>query len=460
MTTPQVAVIGGGAAGLSAALRLHELGVTPVLLEADAAVGGVIRTVRRDGWIAEAGPNTLAEPEPAVRAMLDAAGLGPETVRATATNARRYLVHQGVPIAVPRSVGELVSWPVLSTAGRMRLLKEPFVRAGDPDLEESVDGFVRRRLGDEMAERVFDPLIAGTSAGDPSRLLVRYALPRMLEWEQRGGSLLKGAMRSGMDARRRSGKSRASPKGSWSCRDGLSQLSDKLSTALGDSIRTGVQVAQVVRRTDGFEVVDAVGQRERFDAVVCAAPARALAGIAFGAPADEVLAEVAAVPHASLATVSLGYRREQVAHPLDGYGLLVPFRERRQILGTLFASSLFDGRAPDGHVLLTTFVGGTRQAELAAWAEADLVAMVRSELAELLGARGDHVFAVVARWPECQPQAVAGHTARLVAVASVESSLPGLAFAGSWHDGLALGDVMRGGRAAVDRLAARMPWMA
>jgi len=453
--TPRIAVIGGGAAGLLAAVQLLELGAEPVLLEASPATGGVIRTIRRDGWIAEAGANSIAEPAAEVRALLDAAGLGSRTVRTSSANARRFLVHQGRLVAVPSSVGELVSWPVLSAAGRMRLLKEPFIKAASANAEETVDAFVRRRLGDEMAARVFDPLIGGSTGGDPSALLVRYVLPRLLEWEQLGGSLLKGAMRAGMDARRRAGRASATPRGHWSCPDGLAEVPTHLTALLGSRVRTGVRVVAIAPAPGGFDVTDACGQRERFGAVVCAVPARAYESMHFESLDAGALAELAAMPHASVATISLGFRRADVEHALDGAGALAPFCEQRLILSTLFASSLFPGRAPEGHVLLTSSVGGVRRPELAALPEGELVALVQKELAALLGVRGKPRFQLVTRWAESQPQAVVGHTTRLAAVDTLEQASPGLVFAGAWRDGLPLADVMRGGIAAANRFWSR-----
>ena len=390
--TPRVAVIGGGAAGLAAAAQLRALGAEPKLLEASRTTGGVIRTVRRDGWIAEAGANSVAEPTPDVRALLDAAGLGPRTLRTSSASARRYLVHQGKLVAVPSSVGELVSWPVLSAAGRMRLLKEPFIKSAPADAEETVDAFVRRRLGDEMAERVFDPLIGGSTAGDPAQLLVRYVLPRLVEWEQLGGSLLKGAMRAGMDARRQASRASAAPRGNWSCPNGLAEVPERLTAFLAPQVRTGVRVVAVTAVAGGFDVADASGQRERFSGVVCAVPAGVLGSLRIDGADADALGMIAAIPHASLATVSLGFRCADVEHSLEGSGLLVPSCEQRPILSTLFASSLFPGRAPEGHVLLTSFVGGVRHPELAALPEGELAALVQQELAALLGVGVSHAF--------------------------------------------------------------------
>lgn len=452
MSAPRVAIIGGGAAGMIATLTLRARGVAATLLESSPQIGGVIRTVRRDGWIAEAGPNSLGEPEPAIRALLDGIGLADRTVRADPTQSRRYLLHQGKLVAVPRAVGELLAWPVLTASGRMRLLKEPFVKPVADDVEESVDAFVRRRLGDEMATHVFDPLVAASCAGDSRTVLMRYAFPRLVEWERLGGSLLKGSMRAGMEARRKAGKSRGVPAGPWSCPGGLAEIAERVADSLGGAVKTGVRIAAVAATGAGYEVTDTAGQRERFAAVIAAVPPRAFRDLRIDVPGAEILDAVDAVPHASLATVSLGFRRDQVEHPLDGHGLLTPSCERKQILGTLFASSLFSGRAPEGQVLLTSFVGGVGQERLASIPAAQLVDLVREELSGLLGITGRESFSEVSQWPASQPQAVAGHGARLAAVEALEAATPGLCFAGAWRDGLSLVDATRSGQQAADRV--------
>ncbi len=452
----RIAIVGGGAAGMTAALQLRARGLDFTLLESAASLGGMIHTVADHGWVVEAGPNALAEPEPAVRALLDGAGLTPSVLRPDPRHTRRFLVHSGKLVAVPRSVGELVAWPVLSAGGRMRLLKEPFVKAAPADAEESVEAFVRRRLGDEMLERVFDPLLAGATAGDPAQVLMRYAFPRLVEWEHAGGSLLRGAMRAGMDARRKAGRGRGVPGGIWSCRGGLAEIPRRIEAFLGDAVRTRTRVVEVHRVDAGYRVVDATGHAEEYAAVLCAIPATGYRGLRIEVPGAEVLQAIAQAPSASMASVSLGFRREEVSHPLDGHGLLAPFCERRSILGTLFVSSLFPDRAPAGHVLLTSMVGGTRRADLAARPADELVALVRSELEELLGARGEPQFSLVTHWPDSQPQAVAGHTERLAAVQDLERGTQGLAFAGAWHDGTALADAMRSGRIAANHLAGQL----
>lgn len=453
MSGRRVAVIGGGIAGLVAARRLMELGCDPLLFEASGRVGGAIETVAREGWLAEAGPNTVMEPEPAVRELLDRAGLAQRIVRPGPAVKRRYLVHDGVPVTVPLSPGELVSTPILSLAGRLRLLKEPFVAKGDDDPGETVDAFARRRFGDEVATRLFDPLVAGTSGADPARVLVRYSFPKLVEYERAAGSILKGAMRSRSQARRRGEVLGGSL---WSCQGGLGEVPVHLAAALDGRVHLGRRVRQVASDGVAFKVTLDDGAVEQVDAVCFASPARAFAAIDVTVPGGEALAATATIPHSSLASVSLGYRRSDVTHPLDGFGVLAPSCERRRILGVLFPSSLFSGRAPEGHVLLTTFAGGMRNPEVSALDDEELVAVVRAELHALLGVSGEPVFREVRRWRDTLPLAVEGHADRMAPVLALEASQARFAFAGGWHGGLGVNDVMLSGLRAAERLASSL----
>lgn len=453
MTARRVAVIGGGLAGLAAAGHLRRFGATAFVFERADDVGGVVHTRQHDGWVIDTGPCLAAEPDAAVRAMLGAAGVDECTVRASPAGATRYIVLDGVPVPLPRTTAEFTSSPFLSIAGRLRLLKERFIPAQADAGDESVDRFARRRFGDEMADRMFDPLIASTCAGAPTEILARYAFPGLVGHERQSGSGLQGSARAGIAARRRA---KGRPTGSWSCDAGMQQLPRRLASWIG-RVRTGASVDAVAATPTGVDI--SVGSsRELFDAVIFATPARALGAIRVELPDGHRLHEVAAMPMASIAAVSLGFRRDQVAHPLDGSRLLVPSVENRDILSVVFPSSVFPGRAPRDHVLLTTFVGGARHPELLDRGDAALIALVRAELAELLGANGAPVMHDVTIWRDALPQAVAGHGDRLAAADAIEAAAGRAAFAGAWRDGLSIGEVMLGGMHAAERLAQRQDW--
>jgi oxygen-dependent protoporphyrinogen oxidase len=356
-------------------------------------------------------------------------------------------------VALPRTTGELTSSPLFSIAGRLRLLKERFIPARREADDESVDSFARRRFGDEIADRMFDPLVASTCAGDPRQIVARYAFPALVGHERKAGSGLQGSARAGMESRRRA---RGRPTGSWSCADGMQQLPQRLAEWIGE-VGAGTPV-RAVAALDGRIDVSTDGDTRSFDAVLLATPSAVLGEMQLDLPEAHRLHAVITMPAASVVSVSLGFRREQVAHPLDGSRLLVPSIEGRSILSVVFPSSIFPDRAPADHVLLTTYVGGARRTDLLELGTSELIALVQGELGELLGVRGDPAVSDVTHWRNALPQAIAGHGERLAAAEAVEAASDRVAFAGAWRDGLSIGEVLSGGMHAAQRLVARLGW--
>lgn len=438
-----VAVVGGGVTGLAAAYRLHSRGHLVTVYEAAPRVGGVVRTERREGYLAEAGPNTLTEPDPLVAALLEELGLAGRRVEAAEAARTRYVVRGGRPVALPSSPSDLLTTRAFSLGAKLTILAEPFLRRGEPAGEESVAGFVRRRLGGEVLDYAADPFVAGIYAGDPAALSIRHALPRVYALEGEHGSLVRGAFARGRRSLR-----------PFSFPDGLGEIPLALAARLGDRIRSDAPVQTIARAAPGW-LVRGADDETRHDAIVLAVPAHAFAALRMEGPSGARLAELAAIPHAPVGVVTLGFRCGDVAHRLDGFGVLVPAVERRRVLGTLFSSTLFPGRAPPGHVALTTFVGGARQPELAALEAGAMVALVQAELAELLGARGEPTFRHVVRWSRAIPQYVVGYKRWLDLMAEIERANPGLFLAGSYRGGVALGDALRSGLEAAMRVEGR-----
>jgi oxygen-dependent protoporphyrinogen oxidase len=447
-----IAVIGGGVTGLAAAYRLQRLGFDPRVYEAAPEVGGVARTERRGGFLAETGPNSLTTPKPAVAALLTELGLADRLLEANPAARKRYIVRDGRLTPLPASPLQFVTSPLLSPAAKLTLLREPFVPRSDPDTEESIADFIRRRLGGETLDYVVGPLVGGIYAGEPDALSVRHALPKVYALEQEHGSLAAAAVAQFGSRRRRSSGSRNRI---LSFPTGMGELAEGMAQRLGDRICTGSAVLKIARQDMTWTVTTARAEA-RMDAVVFAGPGYAFGEIAFHCDGGERLRELADIPYAPVAVVVLGFARGAVAHPLDGFGVLVPAVERRRVLGVLFSSSLFPGRAPDDHVTLTAFVGGVRQPELAGLARASLVALARDELTDLLGAFGEPVFQHVAVWPRAIPQYVLGYGRWLEIVEQVEAANPGLALAGSYRDGVSLGDAIASGLAAGDRVGVHL----
>jgi len=450
-----VGIIGGGITGLTAAFRLQQRGVAVTLYEATERVGGVIRSAQRDGYLAEFGPNTILETSPKIASLVHDLGLDEQRLYSDPRAARRYIVRGGRPLSVPGSPVAFFTSALFSASAKLHLLREPFVPPASPDVEESVSELVRRRLGQEFLDYAINPLVAGIYAGDPARLSVKHAFPKLHALEQRYGSLIKGQLLGARERKRRAEVSKqTAPKVSF--RGGLQDLIEGLQAKAAGSLRLHTAVRRVARADPGWRVIATVDGGEvaaGHTAVLFAAPTYQLAGLQVEAGPGLSLAPLADVRYPPVASVVLGFRREDVAHPLDGFGMLIPQVERTSILGTIFSSSLFPNRAPAGHVTLTSYVGGTRAPELASRPEEELVARTCEDLRRILGVTGRPTFQHVVVYPKAIPQYEVGYGRFKDLLTQVETRAPGLFFAGHYRDGISLGDSIVSAHDVAERIA-------
>ena len=453
-TDVDVLVIGGGISGLATAFGLQRRDARVEVLDAGTRAGGVIGTVHRDGALYETGPNSALDTTPLINELLDQLGIRDERADASAVAATRFIVRGGKLIALPMSPGAFLTTPAFTLGAKLRLLREPFVAPAPPDAEESIAAFVRRRLGTELLDYAIDPFVSGVYAGDPEQISVLAAFPRLHALEQKHGSLIKGQIK-GARERRQSAEKAKNTAGSFSFRGGMQTLTDALARAVG-RVTTGVHVQNIERNADGAWTVagtrggEAVVRRAR--SVVLAAPAYATAKLVRElAPA--ATQGLAAIPYAAIASVATAYLRSDIAHSLAGFGFLVPKKERRKILGSLFSSSMFEGRAPAGTVLLTSFVGGLRNPELTAQSDAGIAQLVQGELESLVGARGEPQWLAITRWTHAIPQYNLGHRERLRPVEAAERALPGLFFCANYRGGVSVGDCIKSAHAMADTVS-------
>ncbi|MCC7326412.1 MAG: protoporphyrinogen oxidase [Burkholderiales bacterium] len=445
-------VVGAGISGLTVAHSLQKRGRSVVVLESTPRAGGVIATVRRDGSLYERGPNSTLDTSPRIGELLGELAIGAERADADAIAARRFIVRGGRLRELPASPSAFATTGTFTPAAKLRLLREPFIAPAPEGAEESIATFVRRRLGGEFLDYAIDPFVAGIYAGDPERISVAAAFPKLLALEQKYGSLIKGQVR-GARERRKGRETAKNTAKSFSFRQGMQTLTDALAARL-PGLECEVRVGSLARDATAFVVAgkrdgDAIVRRAR--SVVLAAPAPA-AGAIVVAVAPDAARALAGIAYAPIAIVVSVYRREDVGHPLAGFGFLVPKKESRSILGTLFSSSMFEGRAPEDTVLLTTFAGGRRNAEVLDLPDESLAATVRGELADLVGARGMPVWQEIVRWPQAIPQYDLGHLDRLRHVAAAEAAVPGLFFCANYREGVSVGDRIERG----DAMAARV----
>lgn len=447
-----IAVVGAGISGLTAAHSLAAAGHDVVVLDRRQAPGGRICTERREGFLVEHGPNSLMSPAPGAESLIETLGLDHDRIERGERVRHRYLVRNGRVHALPLDPLGFFSSGFFSLAGRLRLLAEPFIPAEAKD--ESVAEFVRRRFGRELLDYVFDPLVGGIYAGDPERLSVSALFPQLKRLERAHGSIVRGVL-----AARRSdltGKFDPRRRRLFTFRNGMGSLPDRLVRSLSGRVHFGVRVEAVApMRVGGFrldvresDVLSAL----RVASVVVALPAYAAARVVQPLSAD-VAASLAAIDHPPLAVVALGYRAGDVDHPLDGLGVLTPTVERRSVLGVLFSSTLFAGRAPPGHVLLTAYVGGARQPDLALLPREQLQHLVAQEARDLLGVRGEAVFSTVRYWRRGLPQPDLGHDRRIAALRGLETEWPGLFVTGNYVAGVSAAACIDAAQAVASRAA-------
>lgn len=444
-----VLIIGAGLTGLSAAFALTKSGLAVTVLESSARPGGAVQSERTEGFLVEHGPNSMMTNDPVVEEFLRDAGLADKIVSPQAK--KRFLVRDGCPVALPSSPAGAVSTPLFSLAGKLRVLAEPFIPRGTAD-DESLADLVRRRLGSEVLNYAIEPFVAGIYAGNPEKLSARHAFPKLWNLENKHGSFIRGAVRL-----RRSGP----PQKMISFRDGMGELPARVGEVLGDRLRCGVRLEAIRREADNrWHVMWSEGGATRelnCAAVVSTVPAFAVDGLPWSADLRESLGVLREIGYPPVTVVALGFRRAEVKHPLDGFGMLVPAAERRRILGTIFSSSLFPARAPADHVLLTTFTGGARQPQLAEMGDDALVDDVCADLRELLRLRGAPVFRKIIRWPRAIPQYNTGYGKILAALESLEAAWPGLHLAGNYRGGIAAGQCIQNGLRLAEKLAASQP---
>ncbi len=457
---PHVIVCGAGLTGLTTAWHLRQAGIDVTLVEATDDVGGVMRSTRRDGYLVEHGPNSCMLTAP-LAALVDALELTPLLRVAAPQAQRRYIVRDGRPLVVPASPPAMLRSPLFGTMAKLRVLAEPFISRRTTSTDESVASFVRRRLGSEPLSWAVDPFVSGVYAGDPEQLSVRHAFPRLAALEREHGSLIRGML-----AAARSRRGAGAMSGPASARATMVSFADGMATlprSLADSVghanilrRTGVVAISSPVRDRAQVVVEHDGARLTLtaDAVISTLPLHALSQLDLGRAAHAAVARLATVPYPPVSSLALGFRRADVSHALDGFGVLVPSAERKRILGVLFSSTLFEHRAPDDSVLLTCFMGGARQPEIGRMGTAELLTLVQPELASILGVTGAPTFVQHTVWPHAIPQYNLGHDEVSSAADAVEAAVPGLIVDGQFRRGVSVGDCIAAGALIATRAAA------
>jgi len=447
----RVVVIGAGVAGLSAAREVRALRPDAELhvLEASDRPGGLVDTERTpEGFLLEHGPDSVGTQKPAGLAVVRDLGLEGEVVGSDEGPRSSFMVHQGrlVPLPTgmiamsPSAAWSVMRSPLFSVKGKARIAMEPFVPSRVTGEDESIGGFFRRRFGDEMVDRMLDPVLRGIYGAPIDELSLGVTMPRLALLERKYGSVAAGMAK--VSRMRRSGEA---PPPLFTLRGGMGALTDRLAAELNGRVRYGAAVSSLTRGQGGWRVRLEDGGELEADRVIVAAPAWAAARM-IEAPDPELAALLGDVSHGPMVSVSLGFRAVDVPHPMEGTGFVVPANVDRSISACTWSSRKWPGRAPEGTALIRAFV---RDATLS---DAEAIDAMRVDLRDLMGIEAEPVFTRVRRRGRALPRCGVGHLDRVARMEERGAELGGLALAGNSQRGVGIPDCIESGAAAAARL--------
>ncbi len=461
----RIAVCGAGLSGLSLCYALQESSVAAgrpaeiFLFEAEGRTGGKVRTIKQNGYLVEWGPNGFLNNKPDTLELCRRLGIDGLLLPSSDAARRRYIYAGGALHVLPETPGAFLRSRLLSWPAKLRLMGEIFVPPAPSDYDQTLAGFATRRLGRQALERLIGPMASGVFGGDPETMSLKSCFPRIHELEQDYGGLFKAMIRLGIEKKRakKAPSEKSGPAGPGgvltSFTGGLEVLTRSLQDAFKGEIFLGTPVRRVEKAQEGGYVVHSDGGAGPFrvDAVVSASPAYAAAE--FLAPIDPAIPETLnRIPYAPMSVVCFGLRTEDAGRPLDGFGFLVGMREGRRILGTLWDSSIFPGRAPEGRCSLRSMAGGARDAVTPFLPDGEVVGIVKSDLNAIMGLTAEPEFVRVFSHEKAIPQYVVGHGEKVGRCDALESRHPGLFFAGNSLRGVGINDCVREAWAVSDKI--------
>jgi oxygen-dependent protoporphyrinogen oxidase len=486
----RIAVIGGGISGLAAAHRLLSLAPNThvTLFESSRRLGGIIRTEEADGFLMELGPDSFITNKPAAITLCEELNYLPQLISTDARYRRSLVLSKGRPLPVPDGFMlmapekplALLTSPILSIAGRLRLLAEYFIPPKAAAADESLASFVRRRFGSEALDRLVQPLVGGIYTSDPERLSLKATLPRFLDMEASHGSVIRACLAQRRathtpDQNPDTGSGSGARYGLFAApAHGLGNLVTALEQFLRNCpsmhFRLGTPVLNVspvpqspVPQPPAFQTeqpptliprwqLQTPSNTEEFDAIIITLPAWAAAEILDHQHTTDLRNALQSIPFASSAIVVSGHQLTDFTHPMDAFGLVVPAVEKRQILAVSFSSRKFLNRAPDGHIVLRTFLGGAMQPEILQLDDTAILDAVNKELTQIFGMKREPLFAEVVRYPRAMPQYEVGHAERLARIEKQLAACTGLSLAGSSYYGVGIPDSIASGRSAAEQM--------
>ncbi|HEY6906282.1 MAG TPA: protoporphyrinogen oxidase [Ignavibacteriaceae bacterium] len=449
----KVVVIGAGISGLTPAYFLAKEGFEVIVLEKKREVGGSIETVREKGFLFDRGPNSGLETTPVLSKIVAELRLGDDLVYANKEGSKRYILRDNMLHPLPMNPAAFIKTKLFSGKAKVRLFAEPFIGRSKDGYYQSISDFVKRRLGQEFLDYAINPFVAGVYAGNPEELSVKSSFPKLYELEEKYGGLIVGTVKSIKERRQRAEKSKQSAR-MFSFKEGMQKLPAALAAWLGERVHTFCDVTSIEKTGDRYRIkYNNAGHPKEIDCDILISTVPAYIAAELFRTWDEKLTEhLGAVYYPPVLALMLGYNKESIRQALDGFGFLVPAKERRSFLGAIWSSVIFPDRADDDKAAFTLFVGGARDPEVGNIDKEILIKKVRAEFEKIMGITEEPVYTGYKYWAKAIPQYNLGYIEHERYFDDFENKNPGLFFSGNYRGGISIGDCLKNGELLADKI--------
>ncbi len=453
----KIIVLGAGISGLSTAFWLNDDGFDLTVLEAKNEPGGSMETRRKDGFLIDYGPNSGLETTPLIGRIVEAVGLKNEMIYASETANKRYILKNNQLYALPTGPAAFLKTGLFSPKAKLRLLAEPFIGKSEDGYYQSISEFVKRRLGQEFLDYAINPFVAGVFAGNPDHLSVQSAFPKLYRLEELYGGLIKGLI---LGARERKKQAEVSKQHArlFSFKNGMQDLPKAIAGKLGDNAKYRCRVEKITKFKDKFKVLYNQGgslEENTFDIVISTVPAYKAASI-FSDFDMALLNHLKEIYYPPVKVLYLGFRKNAIGQPLDGFGFLIPEKEKKPFLGAIFSSTIFPYRAKENLAAFTLFVGGARSPELLEKENPELVNRVLSAFKNIMkiDVKETPKFIEERMWPMAIPQYALGYIEHERYFEKFEQDNPGIFLGGNYRGGISVGDCIKNSEITFQRVKA------